>query len=165
MEPPTKTVPPFGPVTFQTEAASSPLKAHPKTAANTKERKNGHMNRLYHYGQLSASSNRVARYGNCAKTRPMKRSPLAVSIVALLLLLLPGAVRAQEDAAIDKLIKKLPPPEKLVKPIRRAVQADDPAVNDPLVSQIAQAVNADNLASCLNLSRKLTEKYPHSPGA
>ncbi|HEX4638848.1 MAG TPA: tetratricopeptide repeat protein [Chthoniobacterales bacterium] len=95
----------------------------------------------------------------------MNRSPLFIVVLVVLLALCTGTSRGDEDAAIDKLIKKLPPPEKLVKPIRRAVQANDPAIGDPLVTEIAAAAAVNNLERCLNLSRKLTQHYPQSPGA
>jgi hypothetical protein len=50
-----------------------------------------------------------------------------------------------QDAAIDKLLGKLPPSEQLVKPeAQRAVQPMDPASKDPLVGDIFAAVKANN---------------------
>ena len=46
-----------------------------------------------------------------------------------------------QDASVDKLLSELPPPEKLAKPpVQRALQQPDPAVQDPLVKQIVQAL-------------------------
>ena len=73
---------------------------------------------------------------------------------------------AAEDATIDRLLSKLPPPEKLVKaPVQQAVQLSDPATRDPLVKQILQGEFARNFPQALNLSRKLTERYPRSAAA
>ncbi len=71
-----------------------------------------------------------------------------------------------QDASIDKLLSKLPPPEKLVKPpVQRALQQSDPAIKDPIVGQVAQSLGARNTAQALAYSRKLTERYPRSAAA
>ena len=71
-----------------------------------------------------------------------------------------------QDASIDKLLSKLPPPEKLVKPaVQQALQQEDPAAKDPMVGEINEAAKAQNLGRALNLARKLAEKYPRSAGA
>src|SRR5688572_766268 len=73
---------------------------------------------------------------------------------------------AQEDPSIDRLLKKLPPPEKLVKPsVARAINQPDPALRDPLVSQIAAASQGNNNARALELARKLSAKHSKSAGA
>lgn len=73
-----------------------------------------------------------------------------------------GSARAQ-DPSIDKLLKKLPPPEKLVKPsVQKAARKTDPAVSDPLVSQVFAALDANNGTRALELSRKLTAAHPNS---
>jgi tetratricopeptide (TPR) repeat protein len=59
------------------------------------------------------------------------------------------------DPSIDRLLGKLPPPEKFV----------DPAQNDPLAKQMFAAVKARNLGSALEASRRLADKYPKSLGA
>ena len=91
----------------------------------------------------------------------------ASSIVALLIIILDTRVAsAQEDPSIDRLLKKLPPPEKLVKPsVARAINQPDPALRDPLVQQIAAASQANNNARALDLCRKLSAKHPKSAGA
>jgi hypothetical protein len=77
-----------------------------------------------------------------------------------------GTLALAQDASIDKLLSKLPPPEKLVKPsVQKAVQQSDPAFKDPLVKQIVQAATVRNFPQALNLSRKLSEHYPRSAGA
>ena len=73
--------------------------------------------------------------------------------------------RAQ-DPSIDRLLSKLPPPEKIAKPpLQQAVQQNDPASKDPLVKQIIQAELTRNFPQALNLSRKLVERYPNSASA
>jgi tetratricopeptide (TPR) repeat protein len=59
------------------------------------------------------------------------------------------------DEAIDRLISKLPPPQKFV----------DPAVSDPLAKQITSASKAHNYGTALDLSRRLADRYPKSLGA
>lgn len=71
-----------------------------------------------------------------------------------------------QDASIEKLLNKLPPPEKLVKPpVQRALQQSDPAIRDPIVAQVAQSLGARNTQQALVYSRKLTERYPRSAAA
>jgi tetratricopeptide (TPR) repeat protein len=81
------------------------------------------------------------------------------SFGSLLVLLFVAAVVAPsstaQDASIDKLLSKLPPPEKLV----------DPALNDPLANQMSAAIKAQNFGTALDLSRRLCERYPKSLGA
>jgi superkiller protein 3 len=71
-----------------------------------------------------------------------------------------------EDASIDKLLSKLPPPEKIIEPsARKALERRDPAFNDSLASQIDVAVRTGKLQQAFSLSHKLTEQYPRSAGA
>src|SRR2546421_9774336 len=73
----------------------------------------------------------------------------------------PGALA--QDSSIDRLLNKLPPPEKLVKPsAQRAIEQPDPAFKDPIGRQLYQALVTQNFPQALNLSRKLTERYPRS---
>jgi tetratricopeptide (TPR) repeat protein len=69
---------------------------------------------------------------------------------------LPLAARA-EDPSVDQLIKKLPPPEKVVK--------TDPASRDPLAKQVVASVKAMNFGSAYAATQKLAAKYPQSAGA
>jgi len=69
-------------------------------------------------------------------------------------------------ASIDKLLSKLPPPEKIIEPsARKALAQPDPAFKDPLVTEIVVALNMRNFQLAMGLSRKLTERYPRSAGA
>jgi tetratricopeptide (TPR) repeat protein len=62
---------------------------------------------------------------------------------------------AAQDPSIDRLLSKLPPPEKFV----------DPAIRDPLAKQMAAAAKAYNFGAALDVSRRLAERYPKSLGA
>jgi tetratricopeptide (TPR) repeat protein len=62
------------------------------------------------------------------------------------------------EESIDSLLKKLPPPEKLVKP--RVQQAlEDPAFKDPLAKRVFAAADG---ATALKLGRELAQKDPKS---
>jgi len=74
--------------------------------------------------------------------------------VSVLILLAVLPARAA-DEAIDRLISKLPPPQKLI----------DPAINDPLNNQIIAATKAHNFGVALDLSRRLADRYPKSLSA
>src|SRR5207302_4712576 len=85
-----------------------------------------------------------------------------VSAALSLGLVLASSALAQ-DTSIDRLLNKLPPPEKLVKPpVKQAMEQPDPAFKDPMGRQISRAIEMYNFPQALNLSRKLTERYPHS---
>ena len=62
---------------------------------------------------------------------------------------------AAQDPSIDRLINKLPAPEKFI----------DPAINDPLAKQMVAAAKAQNFGTALDASRKLAARYPKSLGA
>jgi tetratricopeptide (TPR) repeat protein len=79
---------------------------------------------------------------------------------ALVLMLIVGAsitgrLASAADPSIDRLLGKLPPPEKFV----------DPARNDPLAKQMFAAAKAQNFGTALEASRRLAKKYPRSLGA
>jgi tetratricopeptide (TPR) repeat protein len=68
-----------------------------------------------------------------------------------------------QDPSIDRLLKKLPPPEKLVKPsVQRAIRKTDAALGDPLVTQIFSALDNNNYPRALDLGRKLTAAHSNS---
>jgi predicted Zn-dependent protease len=83
-------------------------------------------------------------------------------LAILLLASFHPSIRAQ-DESLDQLLKKLPPPEKLVKP--RALAPQDPALQDPLVPQILAEIRAKHLPRALDLSRQLSTRNPKSIGA
>jgi tetratricopeptide (TPR) repeat protein len=62
---------------------------------------------------------------------------------------------AAQDPSIDRLLGKLPPPEKFI----------DPAIRDPLAKQMAASAKAHNYGTALDASRRLAERYPKSLGA
>jgi Flp pilus assembly protein TadD len=71
-----------------------------------------------------------------------------------------------EDSPIDKLLKKLPPPEKIIKPATpREAQQKDPALQDPLFIDISVLAYMGKLSEGRLYSRKLSEKYPQSEAA
>jgi tetratricopeptide (TPR) repeat protein len=85
---------------------------------------------------------------------------------SLLLALAAMTVSVANGQDIDKLLKKLPPPEKLVKPsVQRAISQPDPAFKDSLLDQIASAMARSNPSQALELSRKLSARYPKSAGS
>lgn len=84
------------------------------------------------------------------------RGALVRIFVGLLLGL--GTSMAAEDASVDRLLKKLPPPEKLVK--QSAPQ--DPALKDPLLTYAITSVMLRDLSQARWYSRKLSEKFPSS---
>jgi tetratricopeptide (TPR) repeat protein len=68
---------------------------------------------------------------------------------------------AAEDPSIDRLLQKLPPPEKIV---RRGMETD-PASVDPIAKEMFAAAKARKLERALALSRRLAQRYPNSSGA
>ena len=85
--------------------------------------------------------------------------------MALVLFLVRPDASAATDAEIDRLLKKLPPPEKLVKPNEQVVRVSDPALRDPLVKQIEAAAKARQSKRALELARQLATRYPSSAAA
>jgi tetratricopeptide (TPR) repeat protein len=94
-------------------------------------------------------------------------SPRSVAATAsLILITAPFRAVYAQDPSIDKLLKKLPPPEKLVNPtVQRAISQPDPALRDPLASQVFVAAQANDPGRALDYSRKLCAKYPKSAGS
>src|ERR1043166_4236752 len=73
---------------------------------------------------------------------------------------------AAQDASIDQLLKRLPAPEKLVKPsVERAVEQRDPALQDKMGSDILTIWRNGKISRALELSRTLVQRYPRSAGA
>ena len=71
-----------------------------------------------------------------------------------------------EDASLDNLLKKLPPPEKIIKQSKpQQSQRRDPALQDPLFVQVFALANIGNMSEARLYSRKLSEKYPQSEAA
>ncbi|HST31339.1 MAG TPA: hypothetical protein VLK27_10935 [Chthoniobacterales bacterium] len=80
---------------------------------------------------------------------------------AIFVLMLVGASVATlsaEDASVDQLIKKLPPPEK----VAQSAVTLDPAIRDPLTKQVVDSAKAMNFGNAYALSRKLANRYPKS---
>ena len=85
------------------------------------------------------------------------RPPHIFIIAALLVALGPARLVTAEDASIDKLISKLPPPEKVVKA--------EPASSDPSAKRIVDAVKGMNFGNAYAMSQKLVARYPQSADA
>jgi tetratricopeptide (TPR) repeat protein len=95
----------------------------------------------------------------------MKPVPLRFALLFATFFCLGPSLKAQ-DASIDQLLKKLPPPEKLVKPtVKEALHRPDPAFQDSIIGEIAYALALRNIPGALDNARRLTAKYPRSPGA
>ncbi|HEV3409507.1 MAG TPA: tetratricopeptide repeat protein, partial [Chthoniobacterales bacterium] len=73
-------------------------------------------------------------------------------------------VQAQ-DPDIDRLIKKLPPPEKLVKPRAKAAieEQGDRIAKDPLFRDLSRALSAGKAAQALGIIQELEKKFPSNP--
>ena len=92
--------------------------------------------------------------------------PLSITSTAFFIAAFSHVAIAAQDASIEQLLKKLPPPEKLVKPsVERALEQSDPALRDSMVSDIAAAWRNRNIARALELARRLALRYPHSAGS
>jgi Flp pilus assembly protein TadD len=95
-------------------------------------------------------------------TAPVKSAHLLLRVCCLLGLFVCAAFAA-EDASIDRLLKKLPPPEKLVKQSAPSKsQSSDPALKDPLLTSTITAAIMRDWSQALLYARKLSERYPHS---
>ena len=70
--------------------------------------------------------------------------------------------RAQ-DPDIDRLLKKLPAPEKVVRSeVAPGMKLSDPVFQDPLARELSTPAMLKNPGRSLQLARKLTAKYPRS---
>src|SRR5450755_4449523 len=94
----------------------------------------------------------------------MKLRPSRVLFAAILFALVRVNAHAAGDPEIDRLLKKLPPPEKLVQADERILRVTDPAMRDPLVKQISEASRANKMKRSLELSQQLAAHYPSSAG-
>ncbi len=78
-----------------------------------------------------------------------------IRLLAVLGVAAAGSAFAAQEPSIDRLLNKLPPPEKFV----------DAAVRDPLAREAAEAVKAHNYGTALDAARQLAARYPKSMGA
>ncbi len=88
-----------------------------------------------------------------------------VFIAVIILALVRLSARGATDPEIDRLLKKLPPPEKLVKADQRVVRVNDPALRDPILKEIETAAREKKPTRCLELSQQLAAHYPSSAAA
>ena len=96
----------------------------------------------------------------------MHARPLLTSIAVIFFASLATWLSAEEEPSIDRLLNKLPPPEKLAShPVHSALQQNDPAAKDKLVQDVLTAVSRGDFPRALNTARKLAGKYPTSVGA
>lgn len=97
------------------------------------------------------------------QTGPIARYRRAISPIAAALLFLNVDTAPAQDASIDKLLKKLPPPETLVKrpPPIPADQLE--VLNDPLIQRIWTAVAYGNLLAARSYAERLTKAHPANP--
>ena len=72
-----------------------------------------------------------------------------------------AATARAENATVDQLIKKLPPPES----VARSAVALDRALRDPLFKQIVEATKGMNFGNAYALSQKFAARYPKSAAA
>src|SRR5215831_14791454 len=66
------------------------------------------------------------------------------------------------DPDVERLLKKLPPPEKLIHADERVLRFNDPAIHDPVVKEIVAASKANQGKRALELSQQLAKHYPSS---
>jgi tetratricopeptide (TPR) repeat protein len=105
------------------------------------------------------------RHDNLVETK-MTFSFSVVPGIAILLGLVLAPDAFAQDTPIDKLLNKLPPPENVLKPqVQRTLPPQDPAFRDPLGQQTVSAISKQDFRRAMNLSRKLTERYPNSAPA
>jgi predicted Zn-dependent protease len=84
---------------------------------------------------------------------------------ALIGILATAAIVSAQDVSIDKLLKRLPRPETLVKPMDQSVLAELELLHDPITTQLGSAVAYHNRRQELELSRRLVERHPQNPWA
>jgi tetratricopeptide (TPR) repeat protein len=88
-----------------------------------------------------------------------------VLFAAILCVLVRLNAQGATDPEIDRLLKKLPPPEKLVRADERVLRVNDPALHDPVLKQIEAADKARQWKRALELARQLAARYPSSAAA
>lgn len=86
-------------------------------------------------------------------------------LVATIVACLTSIAFSAEEASIDRLLKKLPPPEKVVKrqaPEGANLEQIDPAFGDPAGKKALEAINSQKYSRALGLLRQVAKKYPRS---
>src|SRR5437588_11861423 len=98
--------------------------------------------------------------------RFMRIALLSIPCICLAAFVTQTWAATDEEPSIDKLLSKLPPPDKLAShPVQQAIQQNDPAFHDKLVQNILVAAKRRNIPEALSLCRKLATKYPNRAGA
>ena len=86
-------------------------------------------------------------------------------LMTLALTLAFTSVLNAQAPSIDKLLDKLPPPEKFKRPpLERALEQKDLALKDPLVNDILSVAWHGSYKRAMELTGKLIARYPHNPG-
>ena len=95
----------------------------------------------------------------------MKAGIRVVQVCCILSLGINASLHA-ENASIDSLLKKLPPPEKIIQPSPPQQHRQiDPALQDPLFTYAFAAAYLRDVSQARFYCRKLSEKYPQSEAA
>jgi predicted Zn-dependent protease len=94
--------------------------------------------------------------------RQRSKAVLSLSLVAsaAFLIFQPPVLQAQ-DPSIEKLLKKLPPPEKLVK-VPQEVRDQNEVLGDPLTIKLGQATADRNWRHAVGLAKDLIAKHPNN---
>src|ERR1051325_3480055 len=161
-------VPPPGPVTFHTHDDATAARGRQENSANAPTAKNLER-RSFKRGPVFISwpKNQQASFPWFCCTTPLQsalmKPVIRVMQVCCILSLGITACLYAEDASINKLLGKLPPPEKIIKPsAQQPARERDPVVDDPLFVYAFSAAYLGDLPQARFYSRKLSEKYPQS---
>lgn len=96
----------------------------------------------------------------------MKTLVSQVAQVAAFLLLCPLFVDATDEPSIDSLLKKLPPPEKLVQEPTDRIVLEARALNDDrTIKELVKAIRSKQFQRALDLGRDLANHYPNNATA
>lgn len=94
----------------------------------------------------------------------MKSWLFSRAVLALFAIFVPCAWA--QDASIDQLLEKLPPPEKFAPPpVATGLSTTDPAPKDPLAKEMALALQSRDFPRAASLAHQLLVRYPQSAGA
>ncbi len=92
--------------------------------------------------------------------------PVPPPLVSLFALFFAAATVSAEDATVDQLLKKLPPPEKFVQNPTDRIQLEARALDhDPAVKKLVTALQRRDYRRALDLARDLAKRFPDNPVA
>jgi tetratricopeptide (TPR) repeat protein len=122
------------------------------------------MSSLYQPCPINATpalSPRLISHNVVINSRPMhQRYP---AIIPLLLVFLVNFTAQAQDPSIERLLKKLPPPETLVKPPPVNVLDELEVLGDPLTKRIGTACAYHNWLQARALALRLAQAHPNNP--